>query len=64
MNTEKAVQTGKAALQGWFGPLTVFPVGNGPKRHYEAEGWIHVGPASLWKAGPFYLVSLSPIAGG
>jgi hypothetical protein len=49
--TEKAVQKGKAALQGWFGPVTVFPVGEGPKRHYEAEGWIHVGPANLSESG-------------
>jgi hypothetical protein len=36
--TDAAPTRGRQALQGWFGPVRVFPVGEGPDEHFEAEG--------------------------
>lgn len=49
--TEAAPTRGRQALQGWFGPVKVIPVGDGPDAHYEAEGQIRVDPAILADSG-------------
>jgi hypothetical protein len=51
--TVEAPTRGKAALRGWFGPVRVVRVGEGPEKHYEAEGHIRVGPAILADSGAF-----------
>lgn len=44
---EAAPARGRQALQGWFGPVKIIPVGEGAEAHLRAEGEIRVDPAIL-----------------
>lgn len=48
---EQAPKRGREALQGWFGPVKVFPPHAGAGSHCVATGEIRLGPSNLAETG-------------